>query len=151
MIFETRQGFTLLVDKEDFDYLSQFNWSRNNSKPYFYGRSGEVRGKRLHRVVAARAGLDIVGFQVDHVNRDPYDNRRKNLRVATHGQNRANSELNCNNTSGFKGVSLKRGRWYAQINANGKKISLGYFDTPEEAHEAYKQAAQQHFGSFSNY
>jgi len=41
-------------------------------------------------------------------------------------------------------------RWVAQINANGKKIFLGHYDTPEEAHAAYKEAALKHFGEFAN-
>lgn len=41
-------------------------------------------------------------------------------------------------------------RWLAQINVNKKKIHLGYFSTPEEAHEVYKKAALEHFGEFAN-
>jgi len=103
----------------------------------------------MHRLVAERMGLNIAGLQVDHINGVKADNRRENLRVATNGQNRANSKLNSNNTSGLKGVSRKNGRWVAVINVGGKKHHLGYFDKKEQAHEAYKKAAIEAFGEFA--
>lgn len=47
-----------------------------------------------------------------------------------------------NNTSGAKGVSWHRasGKWAARIQIKGKQISLGYYDTVEEAAEARKAA-----------
>lgn len=64
----------------------------------------------MHRVIAERMGLDITRKQVDHRDRDKYNNQRSNLRVATNGLNRANSDLNSNNKSGFKGVHLQKKR-----------------------------------------
>ena len=121
----------------------------------------------MHRLIAERMGLKILDLQVDHINGDKTDNRRSNLRVATNGQNRANSKLNDNNKSGLKGVHLKKrpasknrerkqrsdtmgDRWVAQINVNGKKYHLGNFDTKEEAHEVYSEAARKHFGEFAS-
>ncbi len=158
-------GFTALVSNEDFEFLSQFTWYRDK-KGYFIGRNSEMRDKRLHRVIAKRMGLDITLKQVDHIDRNLANNRRNNLRAASNGLNRANSKLNSNNKSGFKGVHLRQkgkltpgrkrrsdysgDRWMAQINVDGKKIFLGDFDTPEKAHEAYKAAALKHFGEFAN-
>jgi hypothetical protein len=39
-------------------------------------------------------------------------------------------------------------RW---IQVNGKKIHGGSFATPEEASEAYKRLAIQHFGEFARW
>lgn len=88
-------------------------------------------------------------LQVDHINRNKSDNRWANLRLATHGQNHSNSVRPSNNTTGFKGVGKKGGKWYAQIVFNKKHKHLGTFSTPEAAHAAYCAAAHEVFGEFA--
>ena len=152
------------MSDEDFEFLSQYEWRCCHAKGYFFGL-GNMSSQRLHRVIAKRMGLDMSGL-IDHEDQDKSNNQHDNLRAATNGLNRANSKLNKNSKSGFKGVHLKRkctstpgrktrmdkmgDRWVAQINVEGKKIFLGHFDTPEEAHEVYKAAAIKHFGEFAN-
>jgi hypothetical protein len=93
---------------------------------------------------------------MDHADGDRANNRWNNLRQANKSQNGANSRRYASNTSGFKGVSRKRPsrhwrapKWLAQISVNGKVIYLGYFDTPEDAHDAYIAAAKKYFGDFA--
>lgn len=91
-------------------------------------------GKYLHRLIMpARAG-----YVVDHINRNKLDNRRENLRYATVSENRHNSKLNVNNTSGVKGVSrTKKGApWAAEVMVNRKRFYLGAYSTIEEAANA---------------
>jgi hypothetical protein len=109
------------------------------------------------------------GYPVDHKNRIPLDNRKQNLRIRTNAENARNrslSEANTNaenarnrplsaaNTSGFKGVtavaSKKGTRYVANIGHNSKTIYLGRYDTPEEAHTAYCDAASALHGRFAN-
>jgi len=87
---------------------------------------------------------------IDHINNDKTDNRIENLREATHSQNGCNRPMAPYNTSGFKGVSWmsKARRYKAQITADGKTYSLGMFDDPGMAYEAYKKAAQELHGEF---
>ena len=89
--------------------------------------------------------------QLDHANCDPADNRIANLRLASSSENTANQKRKSTNTSGFKGVGWHRGlqRWQAVIMQNYKSTHLGYFDTPEAAHEAYVAAASVRFGEFA--
>ncbi len=154
------------VSDIDLHFLSQFCWNED-IKGYLITRSGEVPENRLHRLVAFRAGMCMFD-QIDHINRNNNDNRRKNLRSATNGMNRANSKLNSNNSSGYKGVHRKKRRaisslsrrvysnrgkndkWVAQINFQGKKIHIGCFDSPDEAHKAYSHAASVYFGEFAH-
>ncbi|MBV9127076.1 MAG: HNH endonuclease [Verrucomicrobia bacterium] len=87
---------------------------------------------------------------VDHRDGDATNNRWTNLRRATPSQNNANSRRPRHNTSGYKGVSLRKsGRWQAVICNKGRLISLGTFATPEAAHAAYAAAARKLFGEFA--
>lgn len=81
--------------------------------------------------------------RLDHRDTDRDNNRIANLREANTSQNGANRTKQCNNTSGFKGVTYhtKAGKWMAQISANGSPNYLGLFDTREAAHAAYRSAA----------
>ena len=110
------------------------------------------RNYRLHRLSYLLMGLSVPEF-VDHINGVKTDNRWKNLRPATKSQNNCNTSVSSRNTSGFKGVykASKSGKWYSQIRFNGQIHHLGSFDAPEEAHEAYKRAADKYHGEFKNY
>lgn len=103
---------------------------------------GDPTNIALHRVLMGA----LKGQIVDHVNGNPLDNRRCNLRFASPGQN----AMNCRSKrNGLKGVHLHRnGQWRAQIWANGSRYSLGLHDTEEEAHAAYVDAARQLHGDF---
>lgn len=88
---------------------------------------------------------------VDHRDRNKSNNRFRNLREATRGQNVANAGKRSTNTSGFKGVSFhkKTGRWPASICSEGKLRYLGLFDTSEMAYGRYCAAARATFGDFA--
>lgn len=103
----------------------------------------------LHRLIMG----EPEGLEVDHRNGDGLDNRRQNLRVATHAQNLANQRLSAANTSGFKGVSFDRTRpnkpWAAYIKHGGRKLFLGRHETREAAAAAYDAKARELFGEFA--
>lgn len=79
---------------------------------------------------------------LDHINGNPGDNRIKNLREATKGENNQNLlKAQKNSKSKLLGVSLhKSKKWVAQISVNYKKINLGLYETPELAYAAYVTA-----------
>ena len=93
--------------------------------------------------------------EVDHINNNgpKTDNRICNLRDATHSQNQQNKGHQKNNKSGYKGVRWhnRHKKWYAQIKIDRKQIHLGSFDTPEKAHEAYKEAALRLHGEYARF
>src|SRR4029077_10974117 len=91
--------------------------------------------------------------QIDHKSTDNSDNSWKNLREASHGQNKQNQTINKNNTSGYKGVYKHNNcnRWGAMIQCNLKKRHLGLFKTPQEASQAYQKAAIELHGDFARF
>ena len=88
---------------------------------------------------------------IDHVDTDPTNNAIGNLRLATKSQNNANRRLSAKSASGFKGVTwhAKKRKWQAQIKLPGRNLYLGIYGTPEAAHAAYIQAANEYFGEFA--
>jgi hypothetical protein len=107
---------------------------------------------KAHRVAWALHYGEWPNGVVDHINRNPYDNRISNLRVGTQQQNTFNCSLSKNNTSGYKGVYLRKdtGKWAAEVTHNRKKISLGCFLTAEEAAAAYDKASKELFKSYAS-
>jgi hypothetical protein len=87
--------------------------------------------------------------EIDHRDLVKDNNAIVNLREATHVENCNNRRASPKtNKSGYKGVSLLRGRWHAQIKQKGKCYHLGYFDDPAEAHAVYVAASKRLHGDF---
>ena len=95
-----------------------------------------------HRIIWLMHSGKWPTHDIDHIDRNPRNNRIENLRHVTRSQNKMNMGAKADNKIGIKGVNRKRGRWVAQIQKDGKKTHLGYFGTPEEAGAAYKAAAK---------
>ena len=90
--------------------------------------------------------------KLDHRSTEKTDNHFENLRPATQSQNSMNRRRRKDNEVGFKGVMKnKRGRPFrAHIWDGGRRVVIGHYDTPEEAHAAYCAAAHERFGEFAN-
>jgi hypothetical protein len=139
-----------IVDDDDYLRLSVFKWHALLAGRAFYAACKENKTHKLilmHRLVLYAPR----GMEVDHVNGNSLDNRRENLRLASHAQNGMNQKIRHDSKSGFKGVSFNkpRGRWLAHIKFRGKKYNLGYFETPELAAKEYDRAARLAFGKFA--
>lgn len=91
---------------------------------------------------------------IDHKDRDRANNRLDNLRSASMRENNRNMVKRAGK-AGLIGVRLRDSHWrrkrfFAVIRDNaGKKVILGHFHTAEEAHAAYRAAAERMFGEFS--
>jgi hypothetical protein len=92
-------------------------------------------------------------FWLDHINGDRLDNRIANLREATHPQNMCNRPAPPHNTSGEKGVQRRKdnGKWRASLTVDRKLVSLGQFDSFEEARSAVRRARVKYHGEFAKH
>lgn len=139
------KGHFAIVDDSDFDFLNQWKWYSHNG----YGRRDAViEGKKriihLHRLLCD-------GEEIDHINGNPSDNRRQNLRAVTHKQNLQNQRPQTGKSSKYKGVSWNKTNknWNAYIKNNRVKISLGVFKKEKDAARAYDKKAKELFGEFA--
>ena len=152
------RGFVATVDDRDVEWLSEFNWCTLPKSTTVYAQSYTARPNRrtirMHIEIWERHNGSIPeGFTVDHQNRDGLDNRLENLRLATPAQQAMNVGPNRNTSSQYKGVSWRRNgsKWVAQIQLDGRKLSVGYFDSEIEAAVAYDMAALEHYDADFSY
>jgi hypothetical protein len=164
------KGQVALVDDDDYEKLSQFKWVArwNKATQSYYGfRRGSRKGSGPKRV--SRTGKEYYalgpnihmhreimspvpdGMEVDHVNRNTLDNRKENLRHASHAQNNYNRPGNEFAKVPFKGVtqSYRCKTFFSRIRKDGVNHYLGSFKTPVEAAMAYNEAAKRLHGEFA--
>ena len=129
-----------IIDVECIDMVKNYKWCFSDG----YATNHQVGS--LHRYIMNYPD-DMV---VDHINRNPLDNRRENLRICTQQENQFNHSIQSNNTSGIPGVvwHKRNNKWIAQIQINGKQKYLGSFKSKEEAAEARRQAEIEYFGEY---
>ena len=144
------RGLFALVDDEDEHLLSRHSWyacKKEVDNTYYAATTLDGRCVRMHRLLLNAPA----GVPVDHKDRNGLNNQKSNLRLAPAGGNQHNQGKNKRNSTGFKGVSERKGRYQASIGFQGRLRYLGRYDTPEEAHEAYKKAAIELHGEFARW
>ncbi len=131
------------VDDEDSIRVEQHTWGLVINGRYV-GSHIDGRCVLLHTFITGCKS-------VDHINHNSLDNRKSNLRECTQSQNLANSRMQSNNSSGFKGVSWdkNRNKYHAKISVFDKTVNLGRFKEAAEAAQAYDIAARKYFGEFA--
>lgn len=134
------KGKYAVIDADDLHLVSGKSWAAAKRGNTYYAKSdyrinGERKAIYMHRVI-----LGVESGLVDHIDGNGLNNRKANLRQASHSLNAHNSGIGHKNTSGFKGVSWSKacGKWKAEITRNKRKMHLGVFDSPEDASRAYQ-------------
>lgn len=145
----------VLIDRTSLDIVRAYKWRlcprRDKTGKFYVVRSGATnrRSIYLHRFIIGEKSIE--GLEVDHINGNPLDNRRRNLRIATRKQNSCNVTINrSNNKTGYKGVSKWRGKYQAYIFLNGRNKFICYSNDPKTAARAYNREAKRIFGEFAN-
>ena len=149
---------TLKQYQEYLDYnpkTGKFYWKKTSSNRSVIGteagyinKAGYIMIRLCGKIVMAHRIAWLLTHErwphkyIDHSNNDKADNRIANLREATKGQNSCNRDKQKNNSSGVKGVywSPLFNKWSAQIGADGKRKTLGWFHKFDDAVECRKKA-----------
>lgn len=118
-------GF-ILIDDDVYDKLRLYTISLAAGVPTFW------YNKKTTKISKYVMNYDK-NLLVDHINGNPLDNRRKNLRIVTVLENSQNKRSATNSSSQYIGVSKDKNKWRAKIEYNGKSEHLGSFLTEIEA------------------
>lgn len=150
------KGYVTVVDDEDV-FLVEYRWHSSVQKRGVYAMRMASRKQKprkhilLHREIMKHVmGRDLLPKEwIDHIDGNPLNNRRSNLRICDNRLNQANAKHHVDAKSPLKGTCFdkQKGKWKAYSN----RKHLGHFDTPEEAHEAYCLAALDEYGEFARF
>ena len=151
---EAREVFSYNPETGILDFRAPIPWaSQQQIAPTFRrGKNHRVLVRlsvtyQAHRLIWLLMTGEWPANEVDHINGDPADNRWANLREATRSQNSVNRPYK--NRTGYRGVAERHGKFYARImDGVGNRVTLGCFATAEDAHEAYRLAAEKMYGDF---
>jgi hypothetical protein len=140
-VLQLKSGTAVMVDTEDVAKISRYAWFDNgNGYIASKGKDGKLF---LHRVVMDAED----GSVVDHINFNPLDNRKANLRVCRQSQNTLYQRSRLED----KGVYLNRktGKFYIHLTINGKAAHCGTFDNRNDAVTEYRRLARKVYGEFA--
>lgn len=145
---KTAQGIEFIIDAEDLDKVSGKTWHVNAMGYLQTNIYRDRTSPLLHQIIM---GDHEKGLCVDHIDRNKLNNKKSNLRICRQGDNAKNSSMRSDNKSGFTGVRFdpRRGRWYAEIRANGVSHYLGSFDSFNKAMNARLEGEKKYFGEYA--
>lgn len=137
-------GRLVLLDKEDWLDVISKEIKFVNERPCF-NQDGKTIYLYRHILKADE------GIVVDHINGNPLDNRKSNLRLCSQAENCYNSAKRSGAKSKYKGVSIRDEAkpFRARLHKDGKEYHLGSFETEIEAAIAYDVKAKEMFGEFA--
>lgn len=143
------------VSDEDYEYLNQWKWNIGPPKPkqkQYVHRSIHITNTKCSALKIHRVIMNVTdpAIQIDHIDGDPLNNQRENLRIATHSQNQANKKkARSNTTSQYKGVSKAQIRgWHVMCVKEGK-IYTKHCKTEIDAALWYNEKAKELHGEFA--
>lgn len=132
------------IDTEDLEACKDYKWSMRKDG---YVLCGHAEGRYLHRFIM-NPPKDMC---VDHINGNPLDNRKSNLRICTIQENSRNVKRYSHNTSGLTGVHYSKefNNWSANIIYDNVCYHLGTFNNREDAIKSRLDAEKKYFGEFA--
>lgn len=129
----------LVMDKDVYDFLKD--------KTYAITFQGQYPSIRLHRLICPATESQPL---IDHINGNPLDFRKENLRPVTASQNQQNrNKKKADTTSPYKGVHKAKNWWFARLGGRGLCTNLGLWKTEVEAAKAYDIAALYIYGQYA--
>jgi hypothetical protein len=145
IIISKDKDFHCLYDQEDQELISRFSWSLHSQG---YAQT-TINGRivLMHRLILGI--VDNPEIETDHRFHNKLDNRRSEIRICNHSQNRRNSRKLMQGSSKYKGV-YRDGRYYhSQIVKDQKVVNLGRYRSEVTAGKVYDQEARKEFKDFA--
>lgn len=139
-----------IVDIDDFEKCSCHTWNLvydYRSIPTTIQTGINYKSIQIGRFILKYSGP----LEVDHKDRNIFNNQKENLRIVTHSQNIHNQGIMECNSSGFKGVhwDKRTKKWRSQIYVKKKNLHLGLFEDKFLAAKEYNKAAKKYFGEIT--
>lgn len=125
------RGKVIVINECDKSLFDSYKWwidSRGYVLTDIQREDGSKRTVGLHRLILCDPQGDV-----DHIDRQPLNNTRGNLRACTRSENCMNVPNRAGKTSKHRGVSKSRGKWVVVIRLGGKVQWIGTYKTEEEA------------------
>ncbi len=139
-----KPGIVSMVDDADYERLSMLQFSLTSCG------YPKIRGKGKPKLHALIIGFPKKPFTVDHIDGNPLNNQRNNLRICREKDNARNArKCKTKTSSKYKGVTLENGYWRVTIVADRARFALGNYELEEDAAKAYDSAAVLLFGEFA--
>ncbi len=151
------QGKQAIVDDNMFDFINQWKWFFDQGRGgsgYAHRKQyvGKINGKYRQKTILMHRFINNTpkGLETDHINKNGLDNRKQNLRSVNQSQNKMNTGLRSDNSSGHKGISWckKLNKWHAYITAKQIRVGLGFYDDLYEAVVIRKKAEGVYFKGY---
>lgn len=137
----------IIIDVDDLvrvdDFPNTWHISSGYVTGYYYHRRRHGGLIKLHRLLVAAPDDKVV----DHINRNPLDNRKCNLRICTRAENNQNlNGARKHSQTGIRNVSIdkKTGKFSVRVGVGGKSLYLGTFNTVSEATEVAENARKKY-------
>ncbi len=135
------KGAYALIDTEDFDRVAQHGWCLADQfkTPGYVRAFANIKNKivKLHRFILEVTDPTI---EIDHIDRDPLNNTKANLRIVSRSENQANRQ-----SKGYC-YNKEKDTWEAYVQRDGKRLWREYFKTETEAKTAVKLAREEYDG-----
>jgi hypothetical protein len=137
-----------LVDSCDAHLVRQYRWHPGGTKNHYAITAINGKNTYMHRLILDAGKGEIV----DHIDGNPLNNRRSNLRLVTPSENSANRS-ETSNPWGFKGVCYyeQKHKFQARVCKEGATYRGPYRKTPEQAAQDYDALARGIYGPFATF
>ena len=135
------------IDKDDYEKVSKYKWtlSIHGKDIRIIGNSAELNRIGLHQFILNNN--NNVNMVIDHINRNPLDNRKENLRIVSHSINSINAKARIESKTKIRGVYYRKERpgiakaaWICEWSKDGKRHSKSFSIDKYGEDEAFRLA-----------
>ena len=153
LVRKTGPNFICTIDTEVYDLIKGHRWSAYKAiagKTY-YAKTAIRKPDGQQTTIYIQHFVLPDAKEIDHKDGNGLNNRKENLRSATHSQNMMNRKKINNTTSRFIGVHWREDvkKFRAYISINKKRVDLGHFKDEVEAAKRYDEKAKELHGEFA--